>query len=74
MNILSTPQFNNYKNYQPNFQGNSRNLQSAIDSALRKNSLSDGDLLELSTKIKKAVSDVITPEKYIEEGSHNAVY
>lgn len=74
MNILSTPQFNNYNNYQPNFQGSSRVLQSAIDSALRKKTLSDGDMLELSGKIKKAVFDVITPEKYIGEGSHNAVY
>ena len=74
MNILSTPQFKNYNNYQPNFQGNSRNLQTAIDNALRKSSLTDGDMLELSSKIKKAVNDVLTPEKYIEEGSHNAVY
>ena len=74
MNILLTPQFNNYNNYQPNFQGSSRILQSAIDSALRKQSLSEGDMLELSTKIKKAVGDIVTPEKFIEEGSHNAVY
>ena len=74
MNILSTPQFKNYNNYQPNFQGNSRNLQCAIDNALRKSSLTDGDMLELSSKIKKAVDDVLIPERYIEEGSHNAVY
>ena len=51
MNILSTPQFKNYNNYQPNFQGNSRNLQCAIDNALRKSSLTDGDMLELSSNV-----------------------
>ena len=74
MNILSTPQYSFKYNNQPNFQGNSRNLQTSVDKALRKSSLTDGDLLELSTRIKKAVKDVVTPEKFIEEGSHNAVY
>ena len=74
MNILSTPQINNYNSFQPNFQGTSRVLQTTIDSALRKKTLTDGDMLELSSKIKDAVLDIITPEKYIGEGSHNAVY
>ena len=75
MNILLTPQFNNYNNnYQSNFKGASRVLQSAIDKALRKQTLSERDMLELSTKIKNAVDDVITPERFIEEGTHNAVY
>lgn len=75
MNILLTSQFNNYNNsYQPNFKGTSRVLQTAIDKALRKQTLSEKDILDLSTKIKNAVDDVITPERFIEEGTHNAVY
>ena len=65
MNILSTPQYSFKYNNQPNFQGNPRNLQTSVDKALRKSSLTDGDLLELSTRIKKEVKDVVTPEKFI---------
>lgn len=77
MNILSTPNLflNNKTNSQPtSFQGNSRNLQKAIDEALRKQTLTDCDKLELSNRIKAAVGDVLTPNKFIGEGSHNAVY
>ena len=57
----------------PNFSGHSRHIQTQIDrvithpadSALNK---------KLADTIKLGLSSILTPEKFIEEGSHNAVY
>lgn len=66
MNIVSKPS--------PGFQGSCRNLQTVLDRTLVKKVITDEDKILLAKSIKCAFGDVLTQDKFIEEGSHNAVY
>ena len=61
-------------NYNQNFQGNSRRLQNSIDKALLKKTLSKSEEKNLIKEIANALNTILIPPKYIEEGSHNALY
>ncbi len=63
-----------YNNYNQNFQGNSRRLQCSIDKALLKKSLSETEQDVFVKEISDALETILVPPKFIEEGSHNAVY
>ena len=57
----------------PNFRGHSRQIQTQIEMVI--NHPADKELnRKLADKIKLGLSSILTPEKFIEEGSHNAVY
>lgn len=58
----------------PNFQGYSRRLQVNLDKVLIKKNLSLKDKNEIISDISKAVNGIISPEKFIGNGVHNAVY
>ncbi len=68
MNITSLPNYNSLS-----FQGYSRQIQNQIDNILRK---PDDIYLnkKLSESLKDGLQSIITPKKYIEEGTHNTVY
>ena len=71
MNIKFTQ--NNY-NQQPIFMGHSRNLHKVLDKVLMKQNITQQDELVLSSAIEKAYSSIITPEKFIGQGTHNSVF
>ena len=59
---------------QINYQGHSRRLQQGLDNFLLKREHNPADILEITEKIKNVVDTTFVKEKFIEEGSHNAVY
>ena len=61
-------------NYNQNFQGSSRRLQCSIDKALLKKNLSKTEQDIFVKEISNALDTILIPPKFIEEGSHNAVY
>ncbi len=70
--------FNPYTNLPPhqttNFKGSSRVLQCELDKALLKKNLSKNEETKLIQNISEALDTIIISSKFIEEGSHNAVY
>ena len=64
---------NNY-NQKPAFQGYSRNLHKTLNQVLLKNPVTQQDELILSDAIQKAYPTIITPEKFIGQGTHNSVF
>ena len=57
----------------PSFQGHSRQIQTQISRVIR--NPEDTNLnRELAETIKKGAASIFRPEKFIEEGTHNAVY
>ena len=74
MNVRPLNYNNYYPQYSTNFQGKSRQLQTSVDKALLKKHLSETEKTKLIKDIINALGTIISPTKFIEEGSHNAVY
>lgn len=68
MNTILSPKLN----YSPNFHGHSRQIQTQIDKVL--NYPENNIETKLANTIKHGLSTILTREKFIEEGTHNAVY
>lgn len=63
----------NYNTY-PNFRGKSRELEKVLDVVLEKGVATPEDNKLIIEKIKAALNDILKPSRFIEEGSHKAVY
>ena len=58
---------------QPKFQGHSRQIQNKINQILTDTNNRDLNL-NLARALKQGLGSIVTPEKYIGEGTHNTVY
>lgn len=58
----------------PAFKGRSRELERVLDRVIDKPQISAGEKELIIDKIKQALQDIFIPGRFIEEGSHNAVY
>lgn len=64
----------NTPNNQTTYMGHSRNLQKGLDTFGIKQKYTPCDILEITKKIKDIVDTTFVKEKFIEEGSRNAVF
>lgn len=62
------------KNTNPAFKGCSREVEKILDAVALNPELKTIESDVLIEKIKKALSDIIRPSRFIGEGTHNAVY
>ena len=73
MNILPI-KFDTYNKRTPAFCGHSRNLQTAIDSVIIKQNITNKDKEFLIDRICKAIPTTLIPEKFLGLGTHKLVY
>ena len=72
MNQITTQNFNSPQ-FTPVFKGYSRKIQTQIDRVLQ--NPNDFQLnSDLASTIKQGLGSILTPKKYIEEGTHNVVF
>ena len=64
----------NFNTPYPAFKGKSRELEKAIDRVSVRGFVTPEDKVLIIEKIKNALPNILKPSRYIEEGSHNAVY
>lgn len=58
----------------PSFKGRSRELEKVLDNVVGKPEISEKEKNLIIEKIKNALQDILIPSRFIEEGTHNAVY
>ncbi len=62
------------KTIAPVFRGKSRDLEAVLDSVIGKPSVSEKEKQLIIEKIKAAMFNILKPSRFIEEGSHKAVF
>ena len=56
------------------FTGRSREVEKVLDRVIGSPQISESDRVLLTAKVKAALKDIFIKSRFIEEGSHNAVY
>lgn len=64
----------NYNISYPSYKGRSRDLEKVLDTVSSKGFVSPDDKILIIEKIKYALSNILKPSRFMEEGSHKAVY